>query len=611
MRSLKPAPRVVLFVSCLSLSSYAQPAEDLHQKWEKCVQDCRLPTAHVPGRLRMLTGRAAKEPHQDSGYYFKVGEAIGHSMRTMDTPRDRLDILEIPTCQTSCNLVGLLLGKAELALVQSDVAHDAWFGHPPVASKPANDLRLVAQLYVEAVHVLVRPHLSVATLKDLRGRRVWLGPKDSFTGLTARRMLDASGLSREDVNALDEQCPGPCYLGHPPATCKKKVMELDSTEAMDKLANLEIDAAFLVGPIPLDQARDALVPNNVLTPNLEQCEAVRRARKEDPTLSDREIHLFNLDVDLVNRLVRDGSYVEQLIGADVYCQQSPSLTVGVRALLLTNQQADLPEIRTLTNTLFKSPERFEAELEKQVKAEQKKHHDPETGLPSKLGLLRVEVPDSLVLRQIEHKGHPFPWVRMEVLFLAGGFVALVAVLHFGRRKVGPRLARRGELVIGLLGLFGAWVAAALLLWNCERNVNASYATFPDAMLSTLLGLRPGGDQPVTASGQQYWTLTRWIGGFVFGGLVVTQIRDWVGRGIQMAQAWLLGWGMPRRGHAIILNDCPKEREGWIRGLPGNPLKQGEAIVIVAQTPVELPETAEYRAVSVLQGDPSSEKSLRA
>jgi hypothetical protein len=426
-------------------------------------------------------------------------------------------------------------------------------------------------------------------------------------------MLDASGLSREDVNALDEQCPGPCYLGHPPATCKKKVMELDSTEAMDKLANLEIDAAFLVGPIPLDQARDALVPNNVLTPNLEQCEAVRRARKEDPTLWDREIHLFNLDVDLVNRLVRDGSYIEQLIGADVYCQQSPVLTVGVRALLLTNQQADLPAIKTLTNTLFKSPERFEAELEKQVKAEQKKHHDPMTGLPSKLGLLRVEVPDSLVLRQIEHEGHPFPWVRMEVPFLAGGLVVLVVgVLHLGRRKIGPRLARSGELVIGLLGLFGAWVAAAWLLWNCERNVNASYATFPDAMLSTFLGgLLPISDGPVTTSGQHYWTLTRWIGGFVFGGLVVTQIREWLGRGIQMAQAWLLGWGKPLRGHAIILNDCPEERDRWIRELPDNPLKQGQAIVIVAQTPVDVPKTAEYRVVSVLQGDPSSEKSLRA
>src|SRR5262249_32345243 len=158
-------------------------------------------------------------------------------------------------------------------------------------------------------------------------------------------------------------------------------------------------------------------------------------------------------------------YVEQLIGADVYCQQSPSLTVGVRALLLTNQPADRPEIKTLTNTLFESPERFEAELEKQVKAEQKKHHDPVTGLPSQLGLLRVEVPDSLVLRQIEHECHPFPWVRMEVLFLAGGFVVLLGVVHLCRRKIGPLLARRGELVIGLLGLFGAWLAAALLLWN--------------------------------------------------------------------------------------------------------------------------------------------------
>jgi len=116
---------------------------------------------------------------------------------------------------------------------------------------------------------------------------------------------------------------------------------------------------------------------------------------------------------------------------------------------------------------------------------------------------------------------------------------------------------------------------------------------------------------VTASGQHYWTLTRWIGGFVFGGLVVTQIRDWVAEAFRWRRRGFWVGESPCAGTRSSSTIARRRGTAGFRELPDNPLKQGQAIVIVAQTPVDVPKTAEYRAVSVLQGDPSSEKSLGA
>src|SRR5262249_10298848 len=149
-----------------------------------------------------------------------------------------------------------------------------------------------------------------------------------------------------------------------------------------------------------------------------------------------------------------------------------------------------------------------------------------------------------------------------------------------------------------------WVVAAVLLWTHERHVNQSYATLPDAMLATLLGLFPGGDQPLTAIGQRYWKLCTWIGFFLFGGIVITQVHQWVGQGIQIAKDWLSGLGQPLRlgGHAIILNNRPGKTEELIRELQGNPSTDGQSILIVAPGPVDL-TPAWYRDVRVVQGDP--------
>src|SRR5262249_50333617 len=160
--------------------------------------------------------------------------------------------------------------------------------------------------------------------------------KDSFTVFTTRRVLDAAGLLRKEIDALEDRCADPAAT-EMDAPCKR-IKDMSSEEALRGLGNLELDAVFQVGVLPFEPVRDKLIPlhkqKKVEEKKVEEkkgeenedpCSALRRARVQDINFEDSEIRLFNLDVDLVERLVADGSYIEQWIPADVYCQRGRTL----------------------------------------------------------------------------------------------------------------------------------------------------------------------------------------------------------------------------------------------------------------------------------------------
>ena len=81
-------------------------------------------------------------------------------------------------------------GRIESALVQADVAYFAYRGVGAFAGKKAvPGLRAIANLYPEAVHVIVRERSSIRSIKDLAGKRVSLDLKGSGTRTTALLVL--------------------------------------------------------------------------------------------------------------------------------------------------------------------------------------------------------------------------------------------------------------------------------------------------------------------------------------------------------------------------------------------------------------------------------------
>jgi len=145
-----------------------------------------------------------------TGTYFQIGGMLANAISKPPGSRD---------CDRggSCGVAGLVAvaqatqgslenveavggGRLESALAQSDVALGAYSGTGLFKGKPPiKSLRVIAALFPESVHLVVRADGPIAGVKDLRGKRVGLGEKESGTLVDARLILEAAGLAEKDV----------------------------------------------------------------------------------------------------------------------------------------------------------------------------------------------------------------------------------------------------------------------------------------------------------------------------------------------------------------------------------------------------------------------------
>src|SRR5512141_1160861 len=127
------------------------------------------------------------------------------------------------------NINGITSGQMESGFTQSDVAYWAYTGPGVYEGKPkVADLRLIANLYPETIHVVARKGSGIRSVADLRGKRVSLDEPGSGTLVDARIILGAWGLKDSDV----------------------KAEYLKPNQAGDKMKDGEMDAFFFVGGFP-------------------------------------------------------------------------------------------------------------------------------------------------------------------------------------------------------------------------------------------------------------------------------------------------------------------------------------------------------------------------
>jgi len=127
------------------------------------------------------------------------------------------------------NINGILGGSLEAGFTQSDVAYWAYSGPGPFDGKPkAQDLRLIATLYPESIHLVARKGSGIKTVADLRGKRVSMDEPGSGTLVDVRLILGAFGMTDKDI----------------------KAEYLKPNQAGDKLKDGGLDAFFFVGGAP-------------------------------------------------------------------------------------------------------------------------------------------------------------------------------------------------------------------------------------------------------------------------------------------------------------------------------------------------------------------------
>ena len=127
------------------------------------------------------------------------------------------------------NINAILSGLRDSGFAQSDVAYWAYTGTGTMEGKPpAEDLRTIAALFSEHIHLVALADSGINAVADLKGKRVSLDEPGSGTRVDAQIILQANGLSEGDLTAEDLK-PGP---------------------AAEALRNGKIDAFFIVAGYP-------------------------------------------------------------------------------------------------------------------------------------------------------------------------------------------------------------------------------------------------------------------------------------------------------------------------------------------------------------------------
>lgn len=127
-----------------------------------------------------------------------IGSALA-GVLAAHIPGVRVDVIE--TGGSSANVEAIHNGSADLGLAFADVAYMAYVGQPTASARPLDNLRGIAVLSPAPLHVVVRGHSGIASIRDLRGRRVSLGPAGSGTALTATVVLEAHGIPPDALEA--------------------------------------------------------------------------------------------------------------------------------------------------------------------------------------------------------------------------------------------------------------------------------------------------------------------------------------------------------------------------------------------------------------------------
>ena len=127
------------------------------------------------------------------------------------------------------NVNAIISGLRNSGFAQSDVAYWAYTGTGTMEGKePAKDLRTIAALFQEHIHLVALKKSNINSVKDLKGKRVSLDEPGSGTYVDAKLILESNGLSTNDVNAE----------------------ALKGKAATDALRNGKVDAIFVVAGYP-------------------------------------------------------------------------------------------------------------------------------------------------------------------------------------------------------------------------------------------------------------------------------------------------------------------------------------------------------------------------
>ncbi|WP_336363418.1 TAXI family TRAP transporter solute-binding subunit [Halalkalicoccus salilacus] len=218
-------------------------------------------------------------------------------------------VLQVRSTGASVENVGNLGGgDADFALIQNDVAYFAvnGTGLDEFEGNPIENIRGVATLYPETIHIITRPDANIGSLQDLQGARVNTGNLGSGTQVNALQILESVGLSPDD---FQEQNTG-------------------FSQAADQLSDNDIDAAFVVGGWPVGAVEELATTTDIQFLDIPQ--------------EERQAILESAEW-----------FAEDTIPAGTYQGVDEEVdTVSVQAMIATREDLDEALVQDITAAIF-------------------------------------------------------------------------------------------------------------------------------------------------------------------------------------------------------------------------------------------------------------------
>ena len=269
---------------------------------QRAVERIDLRRARLKGQTALATG-----PVQ--GTYYGFGAAVARFALSQKMP-----LVAYPSKGSVDNAGLLQSGAVEFGLVQSDVAQLLYEGRSAAGYFPNRNLRTVASLWPEAVHIVTLEGTGIRSIDDLAGRRVAIGLRGSGSRVNAVLLGQVAQLTEEQMPVI---------------------VEASTHQAVRDLEKGRIDAFVLTQAVP--------------APSLQNLASRRR-----------DVRFLSIPPRLIEQLAAlHSAYYPMHVAARTYPHQTqPFVTLGLSAALMTSKNVPDEKVEAMLRGLLNNSGRL-------------------------------------------------------------------------------------------------------------------------------------------------------------------------------------------------------------------------------------------------------------
>jgi TRAP transporter TAXI family solute receptor len=173
------------------------------------------------------------------GTYFPIGGTIANAISNPPGSRacDKGGNCGVPglvamaqsTNASAHNVNAIQAGEMEAGLSGAATLHFAYHGVGKYEGNAKKDLRIIANLFPEDLHLVTPKGTKLKSLQELKGKRVGIAQAGSGTQIAVELILAAHGITRDDIDEA----------------------ELNNSQSAERLADGQIDAYFYAAGTPV------------------------------------------------------------------------------------------------------------------------------------------------------------------------------------------------------------------------------------------------------------------------------------------------------------------------------------------------------------------------